>query len=69
MKNWTKSRTIWLNVAALVASLASTVLLYVDKLGIDAATAAWIGLGASAVLAVANALLRLDTKTSIGGPK
>ncbi len=58
-KVWYASKTLWVNMIALVATVSAA--LGVD-LGLDAATQSSIAMG---VMAVVNIVLRLVTKTAV----
>ncbi len=62
-KDWFRSKTLWLNVLALVAVAAGFVADNTGALSLPPQTAVW----ATLVLALANAGLRLYTNTPIAG--
>jgi hypothetical protein len=62
-KQWWQSRTIWVNIIAILASLGATVGLKVD---IDPEFAMTVY---PAILAIVNLILRARTETSIQKPK
>lgn len=61
-KPWWASRTILLNVLGFVVLVLGIILESAGQLGISGKLLAWLGI----VLAICNALLRLDTSAPIG---
>lgn len=68
IKHWYQSRTIWLSVTTLM-SLISTVLLYVNELGLDGKTTAIISMSLSIVQIFGTVYLRFNTDHAIGKPE
>jgi hypothetical protein len=66
MKRWTQSRTLWLNIASIVTTLATLALANLTLLGLPDYALFWWMLGLTLVVNVCNIYLRLDTKEAIG---
>jgi small basic protein len=59
-------RTVIFNVASVLVMVAGIVLQYLDQLGLDDRTVAFIGMGLTVFNAVANMYLRSITTTPLG---
>ena len=68
MKRWTQSRTLWLNIASIVTTLATLALSNLSLLGLPDYALFWWMLGLTLVVNVCNIYLRLDTTEAIGKP-
>lgn len=66
MKRWTQSRTLWLNIASIVTTLATLALSNLTLLGLPDYALFWWMLGLTLVVNVCSIYLRLDTKEAIG---
>ena len=68
MKRWTQSRTLWLNIASIVTTIATLALSNLTLLGLPDYALFWWMLGLTLIVNVCNIYLRLDTKEAIGNP-
>lgn len=68
MKRWTQSRTLWLNIASIVTTLATLALSNLTLLGLPDYALFWWMLGLTLIVNVCNIYLRFDTKEAIGKP-
>lgn len=66
MKPWYSSRTLWLNIASIVTTLATLALSNLTLLGLPDYALFWWMLGLTLIVNVCNIYLRLDTKDAIG---
>jgi hypothetical protein len=68
MKVWYKSRTLWLNIASIVTTLATLALGQLQLLGLPDGQLFWWMLILTLVVNVGNIVLRFDTTEKIGKP-
>ena len=68
MKVWYKSRTLWLNIASIVNTLATLALGQLQLLGLPDGQLFWWMLILTLVVNVGNIVLRFDTTEKIGKP-
>jgi hypothetical protein len=68
MKVWYKSRTLWLNIASIVTTLATLALGQLQLLGLPDGQLFWWMLILTLIVNVGNIVLRFDTTEKIGKP-
>jgi len=65
MKRWWQSRTNWFNISTFT-TIAGLALVYINDLGLDKTTAAWIALGLALFQTLGNLYWRSKTSKPIG---
>lgn len=68
VKPWYASRTLWLNIASIVTTLATLGLSNLSLLGLPDYALFWWMLGLTLVVNISNIVLRLATTDAIGKP-
>lgn len=68
VKPWYASRTLWLNIASIVTTLATLGLSNLSLLGLPDYALFWWMLGLTLVVNISNIVLRLSTTDAIGKP-